>query len=82
MYISEAVRNGLCNAGAIVLAMFLIFAALVFFIPHIIRETRYIRCRARIRMRYYRKIARIKRDYRRYKAAMRAFDKPIRWREM
>lgn len=81
MYISEAVRDGLCSAGAVVCAVFLLIGAAAILYPHVARQMRYMRERLKIRVWYFREYARIKRDTRRYKAAMRVFDKPIKWKE-
>ena len=85
MYISAQTRDALCEAGVIVCAMFLIVAAIVVIVPWIARRTRLKRrmmgVRLRLWMKYRRDMAQIKRAERRYKAAMRVFDKPVRWEE-
>lgn len=86
MYISVQTRDALCEAGAIVCAMFLIAAAIVVIVPWIVRKTRFMRkvlcIRLRLWVKYKRDVARIRRAHRRYKAAMKVFEKPVRWEEM
>lgn len=82
MYISVETRDALCNAGVTVCFMFFIVVAMLFFVPWFMKRTRYLRCRMRMHVRYRCRIAQIKREERRYKAAMRVFDKPVRWKEM
>lgn len=85
MYISVEARDALCEAGAIVCAMFLIAAAIVVIVPWIVRKTRLkrrmMRVRLRLWMKYRRDMAQIRRAERRYKAAMKVFEKPVRWEE-
>ena len=85
MYISVEVRDALCEAGVIVCAMFLIAAAIMFIVPWLWQRTRYMRRRLMLWIVYRCDMAvisyRRRRAHRRYKAAMRVFDKPVRWEE-
>ena len=85
MYISPEMRDALCNAGAY--AIVLIFGTMILaaVLPWLWKRTRYARFRFMMWLKYRLDIAHIRREYRRecrrYKAAMRVFDKPVRWEE-
>ena len=75
-------HDAICTAGAYGIAVTLIGMALPYILPWIWRKTRFFRMRGRAWVRYRRAIAQIRQDARRYKAAMRVFDEPLKnWRE-
>lgn len=86
MYISEATRDALCEAGIWGICLTLGTMTLACGIPWLWNKTRfkrhllglYIKLWCLKAARYIRR----RRAVRRYKAAMKVFEKPVRWREM
>jgi hypothetical protein len=74
MYISKELHDAICEAGVWGIAITLGAMILAVFIPWVWKRTWYYRARIMLWVRY-------KRDVHRYKAAMRVFDKPVRWCE-
>jgi hypothetical protein len=85
MYISEATRDALCEAGIWGICLTLGTMALACGIPWLWNKTRFKRQRLGFYIKlWYLKAAlyiRRRRALRRMKAAMKVFEKPVRWEE-
>lgn len=92
MYIGLELHNAICNACIWGIGLTMGGMLLLCVLMWMPEKTRFFRRRAKIEaqyiikrmkmcVRYYFELAQIRRDARRYKAAMKVFDKPVRWCE-
>lgn len=86
MYISVETRDALCEAGIWGICLMFGTMALAVGLPWLWKKTRFMRRRLMLWIVYRCDMAvisyRRRRVARRYRAAMKVFDKPVRWREM
>ncbi len=81
MYITKELHDAICEAGLYGIGVMLICFGAALLLPRVLRAAMRIRKRLKLWIEYRREVYLIRRDLRRYKAAMRVFDKPVRWKE-
>ena len=85
MYISVEARDALCEAGIWAICLMFGTMALAVGLPWLWQRTRFMREVLEIKIAYGIGMAVLKHRrgvaVRRYRAAMRVFDKPVRWEE-